>query len=65
MVTKKQAEEFIRLMRQAIFSADSQVDDFAEPVARMLNVITGEISGDDDIHLDCGFADGTDASQQE
>lgn len=43
MVTKEQAAEFIRLMKQAIFSADSQVDNFSEPIANAMNVMLGEI----------------------
>lgn len=43
MVTKEQAAEFIRLMKQAIFSADNQVDDFSEPIANAMNAMLGEI----------------------
>lgn len=58
MVTKEQSIEFIKLMRQATMSADSATEDYAEPVARILNRITGE-AVDDDLHLDCGNADDT------
>lgn len=63
MVTKKQSIEFIKLMRQAIMSADSATEDYAEPVARILNRITGEAL-DDDLHLDCGKADSTTETTQ-
>ena len=56
MVTKEQAAEFIKLMRQAVMSSENQTDDYAEPMARIFNKMTGEVV-DDDIHLDCGKAD--------
>ena len=64
MVTKEQSAEFIRLMKQAIFSSDNQVDDFSEPIARIMNQMLeesgGEIDPDQDLHLDCGNADEND-----
>lgn len=63
MVTNEQSIEFIKLMRQAIMSADSATEDYAEPVARMLNRIIGEVV-DDDLHLDCGKADDTTETEQ-
>lgn len=57
MVTKEQAAEFVRLMKQAIFSADNQIDDFSEPIANVINNMLGEISPDVDLLLDCGNAE--------
>ena len=59
IVTKEQAAEFIRLMKQAIFSADSQVDNFSEPIANAMNVMLGEIDPNQDLLLDCGNAEET------
>lgn len=59
MVTKEQAAEFIRLMKQAIFSADSQVDNFSEPITNAMNVMLGEIDPNQDLLLDCGNAEET------
>ena len=59
MVTKEQAAEFIRLMKQAIFSADSQVDNFSEPIANAMNVMLGQIDPNQDLLLDCGNAEET------
>lgn len=64
MVTKEQSAAFIRLMKQAIFSSDNQVDDFSEPIARIMNQMLEESGGvidpDQDFHLDCGNADEND-----
>lgn len=57
MVTKEQASEFIRLMKQAIFSADNQVDDFSEPIANAMNAMLGEIDPNQNLLLDCGNAE--------
>ena len=57
MVTKEQASEFIRLMKQAIFSADNQVDDFSEPIANAMNAMLGKIDPNQNLLLDCGNAE--------
>ena len=44
---------------QAIFSADSQVDNFSEPIANAMNVMLGEIDPNQDLLLDCGNAEET------
>lgn len=62
-VTKEQSAEFIRLMKQAVFSSENQVDDFAEPVSRLLSELQADITIEDgsisleNLRIDCGKAD--------
>lgn len=58
MITQKQTEEFIKLMKQAIFSADNQTDEYSEPLANLLNEMFNGGGGIDldFLHLDCGYA---------
>lgn len=60
MITKKQTEEFIKMMKQAVFSSDNQVDDYSEPLTNLLNdMFKGSGGGDTgDLEIDCGYAGG-------
>ena len=50
-------------MKQAVFSSENQVDDFAEPVSRLLSELQADITIEDgsisleNLRIDCGKAD--------
>lgn len=59
MITQKQTYEFIKMMKQAVFSSDNQVDEYSEPLTNLLNeMFEGSGGGIDvgNLKLDCGYA---------